>query len=558
MKRMKSLKNKITGVNTLFFILSFLIMVVLSLRFLEKQIAASMQEQFVNENTQIATQVSIILGNGGGVEELQQFVEECVQNNPHIAYAVVIDTSVTAIAHSDQEKIGKTYLDDTAYTVVAAQNGEIKTSKFWADVQNTWTYDVMCPIYVDGTLYGSMDVGIYNETVDSIVNKIGRMEAVIAAVMAVLSSILLLLYCRVLFNPIQKIVEVCHVMGEGDFSVEISENFLRRKDEVGDIANALTHMKANLSHLLSTTDSHATTLMAISEHLNSSAKETQEKAVDIVGISETAVSGTEEQTELTQMNTRMTQEITKGMEDIANNISNITEASAETAQEAMKGADKLEVVVNQMSEIEQKVSETYGMIQELSKMSDGIQNVVQLIAEISSQTNLLALNASIEAARAGEQGRGFAVVAGEVGDLADESRKATEEIAKIIQDIQVCIENCVKLMAEGNQSVKEGMQLANETKESFGDIISKINHVSDEMLSVSAVTEEVTSGTTTLYDSIDKISNIAGSVSDSTQNVSDAAKQQESMMEGVIGEVNELSALSKELKEGLSVFKINY
>ena len=113
-------------------------------------------------------------------------------------------------------------------------------------------------------------------------------------------------------------------------------------------------------------------------------------------------------------------------------------------------------------------------------------------------------------------------------------------------------------MAEGNQSVKEGMQLANETKESFGDIISKINHVSDEMLSVSAVTEEVTSGTTTLYDSIDKISNIAGSVSDSTQNVSDAAKQQESMMEGVIGEVNELSALSKELKEGLSVFKINY
>ncbi len=113
------------------------------------------------------------------------------------------------------------------------------------------------------------------------------------------------------------------------------------------------------------------------------------------------------------------------------------------AQEAQLGAEKLNVVVTQMSKIEQKVSDTFTQIQELSKMSNTIQNVVQLISEIAVQTNLLALNASIEAARAGEQGRGFAVVAGEVGTLAEESRKATGEITKIVMDIQNCIDGCL-------------------------------------------------------------------------------------------------------------------
>ena len=53
------------------------------------------------------------------------------------------------------------------------------TSQFWADVQQAWTYDVMCPIYVDGELWGSMDVGIYNYTVDTIVAKIRTISIVV-------------------------------------------------------------------------------------------------------------------------------------------------------------------------------------------------------------------------------------------------------------------------------------------------------------------------------------------------------------------------------------------
>ncbi len=61
-----------------------------------------------------------MIEKGADTQELQSFVEDCVAKNDHYAYEVAIDTSVTAVAHSDAEKIGKSYLDDTAYTVPAA------------------------------------------------------------------------------------------------------------------------------------------------------------------------------------------------------------------------------------------------------------------------------------------------------------------------------------------------------------------------------------------------------------------------------------------------------
>ena len=551
-----SLKAKITMVAILLFIVSFAAMVFTSLHFMEDLIAENMVAQFIKEDTQLAKQVSIILEKGGDTQELQSFVEECVAENEHFAYVVVIDTSVTAVAHSDTEKIGKSYLDDTGYSVPAAQKGEVMTSQFWADVQNAWTYDVMYPIYVDDVLWGSMDVGIYNYTVDTIVDKIRTIAIVVTLIMLVISGGLMVLYCNYEFKAINEIVKICDAMGMGDFTVNIRRKFLSRGDEVGNMANAMQNMKINLSKLIAETDNHAAKLMLISETLNNSVGNTQEKATDIVKISENAVVRTGEQSELARSNSQMTQEISKGMENIAQNISNISTASVATAQEAKLGADKLNVVVAQMSKIEQKVSDTFTQIQELSRMSNTIQNVVQLISEIAAQTNLLALNASIEAARAGEQGRGFAVVAGEVGNLAEESRKATEEIAKIITEIQNCIDGCVSLMEEGNHSVEEGINLASETKESFAGIIQKISQVSEEMTSVSSVTEEVTGSTGSLYGAINTISSIADNVLENTEGVSNNAKVQEEMMEEMRQRVSDLTVLSKELKDGLNVFKI--
>jgi len=551
-----SIKQKITGLTILLVVIGFVSLVVASASFTDKYFTDVMTKQFVNENHQLAGQVSLLLERDASTEELQAFVEQKVADYPHYAYAVIIDKTVTAIAHSDTQKIGKNYSDDTGYTVPGATEGEVETSRFWADVQKAWTYDIMCPIYVNGELYGSMDVGIYNTEVGSVVTQLRNVQLAIALVISVIICLLIFITCSIQLKPFADLVKVCGVMGTGDFTDEIPAWILNRQDEVGNMAAALNKTRTSLSGLIENTTKHASAILDVAAKLHGVAEETEQKAMEIADKSDIAVQGTDRQTELTGTNAEMTREIYKGMEEISHNIYTVTTASNETSSQARQGAENLNAVVNQMNTIREKVNRTFQQIQELEKMSGNIQNVIQLIADISSQTNLLALNASIEAARAGEQGKGFAVVAGEVGHLAEQSKEATDDIAKIIQNIQNCIRECVNLMQEGNESVEEGMTLTNSTQQRFDEIINSINAVSDEMTSVSSVTEEVTGGTTSLNDTIGQISEIAQSVADSTREVSSTAIVQRDMMAEVIDEVKSLAEISERLADDLQVFKI--
>jgi methyl-accepting chemotaxis protein len=114
------------------------------------------------------------------------------------------------------------------------------------------------------------------------------------------------------------------------------------------------------------------------------------------------------------------------------------------------------------------------LVVELVEASGKIGEVTQLISDIASQTNLLALNATIEAARAGDAGKGFAVVAGEVKNLANQTARATGEIAEQIKEIQESSRN---------------------TAVAIRSIAKTINHFSEINASISGAVEEQSAAT---------------------------------------------------------------
>jgi methyl-accepting chemotaxis protein len=181
----------------------------------------------------------------------------------------------------------------------------------------------------------------------------------------------------------------------------------------------------------------------------------------------------------------------------------------------------------------QQAGRTDATIQELAGAAQKIGEVVQLINDIAAQTNLLALNATIEASRAGDAGRGFAVVAAEVKSLAQQTARATDEIAAQIAGMQTATRSAVDAIRSISDTIREMSAIA-------GTIAGAVEEQSATSKEITRNTQEAARGTE------DVTRNIAG-VSQAAQDTGAAATQ-------VLGASDMLSRQSEGLRKEVANF----
>jgi methyl-accepting chemotaxis protein len=299
----------------------------------------------------------------------------------------------------------------------------------------------------------------------------------LAILSIVLGTVVAFFISNYIVGHLNKGVKLAQAYSRGDFTYEIESSYLKNKDEIGDLSNAVAEMGHTLKDIVK--DIHQNILII-------------SQTGDLVASTSAQLSSEANQ------QASAVEEIASSMEEMVAN----TQQNSKNAKQTEETADLTALLVKQ-------VGEAAGRSLDSVKL---ITTHINVINDIAFQTNLLALNAAVEAARAGENGRGFAVVATEVRKLAENSKKAASQVIVMAQESQQLTDKAVILMNTLKPEIEKTSNLVKE-------------------ISVSSVEQ---------LNGADQINNAVQQLNQSTQNTASAAEELASGSEEVKIQSNNL------------------
>jgi methyl-accepting chemotaxis protein len=251
------------------------------------------------------------------------------------------------------------------------------------------------------------------------------------------------------------------------------------------------------------------------------AAEKLEKVVEIVGAASQQLST---QIELSNNGARKqaqrAAEVAASMEqmnasvlEVAENASHTADTSSRAQDKAKEGAGVVRQVIESISTVQGVAVMLKEQVSDLSRESESIGEIMNVISEIADQTNLLALNAAIEAARAGDAGRGFAGVADEVRKLAEKTMHATKEVGEAILSVQRTTQSNIANVESAVQAVASATDLAGRSGMALEDIVHLVETASTQVQSIAAAAEEQSAASEEINHAVEEVNTVASETS---------------------------------------------
>jgi methyl-accepting chemotaxis protein len=321
-------------------------------------------------------------------------------------------------------------------------------------------------------------------------------------------------------------------LGKGNFEVELTG--LERKDEIGQMANAVEAFRAKAqdkarddAEVKIRQDKAAAELRTGDMHKLADAFE---NAVgEIVGMVSSASSELEASAGTLTSRAARAQELTTmvaaASEVASTNVQSVASATEEMASSVNEISRQVQQSARIASEAVNQANKTNDRVGELSKAASRIGDVVELINTIAGQTNLLALNATIEAARAGEAGRGFAVVASEVKALAEQTAKATGEIGQQITGIQAATQESVGAIKEISSTIEKLSEISSTIAAAVEEQGAATQEISRNVQQAAQGTQQVSSHITDVQRGASDTGSASSQVLSSAQSLSSESKR---------------------------------
>ena len=340
---------------------------------------------------------------------------------------------------------------------------------------------------------------------------------------AVIGAVVGVFTLRWVEGPLVRLVTAAERFGGGDLR-PVTTGRMPREFQV--LADAMRHMGERLrgivAEVIGSADQIAASagdLSAVSEELAASSSQVSTAMLEIA-------SGAEHQRNELNATQSGLEQLRRATAEMADAAARVARLGEEIRTVADRHRGDVAAAGTTLLDVREVVRTTATEVTQLAEQSAAIDDFVDLIKRISSQTNLLALNAAIEAARAGEHGRGFAVVAEEVRQLADESARAAEDVARTTRVIREQVEEVTATMTVGQAKVRGIESVAEGAARGLTEIVAAVEQIEQAAARVTRAAQENRGVTEQLGQQTQQVVSRAVSHASSAEQVTAASEEQ--------------------------------
>lgn len=481
---------------------------------------------------------------------------QMMKNSPigSSGYIVLVDQLGNIIAHPKEENLISTNIVDLGIKELS-DVAALPKEPFETELQDGQQYVASVIPATNENIKLNYVVFVKKDEFSKSAKEIRNMIYVVTLLVLVVAVAVAYFVSSRISRPIKFASSHLKQLGNGDFTKEIPDKYLRAGDEVGDIMRDANTMQQNLVHLIQEISSASNHVSASSKELMDSSEQTVTTANEVARTIEEIANSTGAQAQDTERGAVHINELGALMSRDQANIQALNTSANEV--DHMKNT-----VMGILNELVEKTKTSYDAATDIAEVivntnesAVKIENATKMIKSIAEQTNLLALNASIESARAGEYGRGFAVVAQEIRKLAEQSNTFTEEISVIISELTEKTEYAVRKIHEVEQTVQSQTDSVHQTNEQVLGIASAIDNMKQVVAHInnSAKNMEVKKN-----EIIGVIENLAASSEENaagTEEVSASMEEQSASMHEVLQASKQLANLSENMQKSIDKFK---
>ncbi|EKE85414.1 methyl-accepting chemotaxis protein [Idiomarina xiamenensis] len=330
---------------------------------------------------------------------------------------------------------------------------------------------------------------------------------------------------RQLNHRLRAAVAIAEAVAAGRLDQAIDET---GRDEIAVLLSSLANMQTQLRHMLS--------------EIRQTASELNNAGDTVSTTAEQLSASSDEQSNASNAIATSVQQLSASIQHVADNAQQAQRISTESRDNTEQSSLVMEQMVASITRIDEVVRAAASRVRELGQQSQEINAIVGVIKGIADQTNLLALNAAIEAARAGEQGRGFSVVADEVRTLAQRTSSSTDDIERMVGQIQQGTHATVKQIEQGVDAVAQGVDYAAQAGSAITEIRDSFERVLAVVADISQVLAEQHQASAEVARHVDGFAGMAQQNKEATQHTSVTAHQ--------------LQLLANQLNQAIARFRV--